>query len=298
MLRALSQSVPPDARNGLAAQRVATVDRTVDDLFGAVTIVNPGGSYTLATEHSPLPLALRNDLPVPIRVRLRRRRAAGDDGRPTWARSSCRRATCRCGCRSRCTSPSGSRSTSSLRTADGLPLGEPVRLSVHSNAYGKVLFFITLSAGAVLVLLAGRRLWHRFRGQPDRADLDRPPESTRSADDEPARRRAAAIRSTSRSPTPRTTTRERTDGDRCPAPPRQRIPRGPAPRRRAGQGRGTAPPRRSPSCPTPPWCRGRGAWRSRRWSAGSPGSSASCCSPRSSVRPCRVRSRWPTSCRT
>jgi hypothetical protein len=61
-----------------------------------------------------------------------------------------------------------------LRTADGLPLGEPVRLSVHSNAYGKVLFVITLSAGAVLVLLAGRRLWHRFRGQPDRADLDRP----------------------------------------------------------------------------------------------------------------------------
>ena len=26
----------------------------------------------------------------------------------------------------------------------------------------------------VLVLLAGRRLWHRFRGQPDPADLDRP----------------------------------------------------------------------------------------------------------------------------
>jgi len=24
------------------------------------------------------------------------------------------------------------------------------------------------------VALAGRRLWHRFRGQPDRADLDRP----------------------------------------------------------------------------------------------------------------------------
>jgi len=61
-----------------------------------------------------------------------------------------------------------------LRTADGLPLGEPVRLSVHSNAYGKVLFFITLSGGAVLALLVGRRLWHRFRGQPDRADLYRP----------------------------------------------------------------------------------------------------------------------------
>ena len=35
-------------------------------------------------------------------------------------------------------------------------------------------FIEALSAGAVLILLAGRRLWHRFRGQPDRADLDRP----------------------------------------------------------------------------------------------------------------------------
>jgi hypothetical protein len=45
---------------------------------------------------------------------------------------------------------------------------------VHSNAYGKVLFFITLTAAAVLATLTGRRLWHRFRGQPDRADRYRP----------------------------------------------------------------------------------------------------------------------------
>ena len=173
MLRALSQSVPPDARNGLAQQRLTTVGRTVEDLFGAVTIVNPGGSYTLATEHSPLPLALRNDLTVPIRVRLQIDAPPGmtvtDMGEielppgylplkvPIEVHFTQRVAV-----------------DVTLRTADGLPLGEPVRLSVHSNAYGKVLFFITLSAGAVLVLLAGRRLWHRFRGQPDRADLDRP----------------------------------------------------------------------------------------------------------------------------
>jgi hypothetical protein len=172
LLRALSQSVPPDARNGLAQQRLTTVGRTVDDLFGAVTIVNPGGSYTLATEHSPLPLALRNDLPVPIRVRLQIDAPPGmsvtDMGEielppgylplkvPIEVHFTQRVAV-----------------DVALRTADGLPLGEPVRLSVHSNAYGRVLFFITLSAGAVLVLLAGRRLWHRFRGQPDRADLDR-----------------------------------------------------------------------------------------------------------------------------
>jgi hypothetical protein len=173
MLRALSQSVAPDARNGLAGQRVGVVDSTVGDLLHAVTIVNPGGSYTLATERSPLPLALRNDLPVPIRVRLDVDAPPGmtvtDMGEielppgylplrvPIEVHFTQRVAV-----------------DVALQTADGLPLGEPVRLSVHSNAYGKVLFFITLSAGAVLVLLAGRRLWHRFRGQPDRADLDRP----------------------------------------------------------------------------------------------------------------------------
>jgi hypothetical protein len=173
MLRALSQSVPPDARNGLAQQRLTTVGHTVDDLFGAVTIVNPGGSYTLATEHSPLPLALRNDLPVPIRVRLQVDAPPGmsvtDMGEimlppgylplkvPVEVHFTQRVAV-----------------DVALRTADGLPLGEPVRLSVHSNAYGKVLFFITLTGGLVLALLVGRRLWHRFRGQPDRADLDRP----------------------------------------------------------------------------------------------------------------------------
>jgi hypothetical protein len=173
MLRALSQSVPPDARNGLAQQRLATTSNTVNDLFNAVTIVNPGGSYTLATEHSPLPLALRNDLPVPIRVRLQVDAPPGmtvtDMGEielppgylplqvPIEVHFTQRVAV-----------------DVALRTADGLPLGEPVRLSVHSNAYGQVLFVITLSVGTVLVLLAGRRLWHRYRGQPDPADLDRP----------------------------------------------------------------------------------------------------------------------------
>ena len=173
MLRALSQSVPPDVRNGLAQQRLTTTRDTVDDLFNAVTIVNPGGSYTLATERSPLPLALRNDLPVPIRVKLQvdapPGMTVGDMGEielppgylplqvPVEVHFTQRVAV-----------------DVSLRTADGLPLGDPVRLSVHSNAYGQVLFFITLSVGAVLVALAGRRLWHRFRGQPDRADLDRP----------------------------------------------------------------------------------------------------------------------------
>ncbi|MCX2929299.1 hypothetical protein ORI20_03370 [Mycobacterium sp. CVI_P3] len=173
MLRALSQTEPPDERNQLARSRLAVVGTTIADLFGAVTIVNPGGSYTLATEHSPLPLALRNDLSVPIRVRLQVDAPPGmsvtDLGEqevppgylplriPIEVHFTQRVAV-----------------DVTLRTPDGLQLGEPVRLSVHSNAYGKVLFAITLVGGTVLALLVGRRLYHRFRGQPDPADLDRP----------------------------------------------------------------------------------------------------------------------------
>lgn len=171
-LRAVSQSVPTDARDDAARERLAAIRRTVGDLFNAVTVVNPGGSYTLATEHSPLPLVLRNELPVPIRVALRVETPAGMSATdvgvqeippgflpvkvPVEVNVSQRMAV-----------------DVTLHTPDGLPLGDPVRLSVHSNAYGKPLFFITITAATVLFVLTGRRLWHRFRGQPDRADLDR-----------------------------------------------------------------------------------------------------------------------------
>ena len=182
MLRALSQSEPPDTRDGLAQQRLPVVGNSIKDLFGAVTIVNPGGSYTLATEHSPLPLALHNGLAVPIRVKLQVDAPPGmrvtDVGQielpPGYLPL---RVPIEVNFTQRVAIDVG------LRTPDGMRLGEPVRLSVHSNAYGKVLFAITLTAAAVLVLLAGRRLWHRFRGEPDRADLDRPdPPEARRAD--------------------------------------------------------------------------------------------------------------------
>lgn len=174
MLRALTQSEPPDVRNGLAAQRLAIIGTTVADLIGAVTIVNPADSYTLATEHSPLPLALRNDLAVPIRVRLHVDAPPGmsvtDVGElelppgylplrvPVEVRVNQHFVV-----------------DAALQTPNGMPLGESVRLSVHSNAYGMVLFLITMTAAAALTVLTGRRLWHRFRGQPDRADLPAPP---------------------------------------------------------------------------------------------------------------------------
>lgn len=185
MLRAVSQTEAPDRRNEIARQRLAVVGRTIEDLFGAVRVVSPGDSYTLATESSALPLALRNDLAVPIRVRLQIDAPPGmkvtDIGEqelppgylplrvPVEVRVTQRVAV-----------------DVTLRTSEGVQLGEPVRLSVHANAYGKVLFAITLGGGVVLALLVGRRLYHRFRGQPDRADIDRPflPAESAAGEDE------------------------------------------------------------------------------------------------------------------
>ena len=185
MLRAVSQADPPDTRNGLAQQQLAVVGAALDDLFGAVTIVKPAGSYTLATEHSPLPLVLHNALAVPIRVRLHL------DVPPGMSVTNIGEVELPPGYLP-LRVPIEVNFTQrvaidvALNTPGGVALGEPVRMSVHSNAYGKVLFAITLSAAAVLVALAGRRLWHRFRGQPDPADLDRPdpPEPDHLVDDE------------------------------------------------------------------------------------------------------------------
>ncbi|MEV0249767.1 DUF6049 family protein [Nocardia sp. NPDC050712] len=174
LIRMLSLS---DRRTGNAAQpdtfaqrRLDQTTRELDRLYNSVTVLPPGGVYTLASEQSPLLLVARNDLPVSIRIRFRIEAPAetkitdiGEQQLP----------------------PNGTRSFQipteiddsrnlvipiSITTADGMPLGHPTSVSVRSNAYGQTLAIITGCAGLLLFLLAGRRLWHRFRGQPDPAD--------------------------------------------------------------------------------------------------------------------------------
>ncbi|GGF16374.1 DUF6049 family protein [Williamsia phyllosphaerae] len=179
LIRAM-RSAPVDSTSdrravvATAVARVRAVDKTLDRMRDAVSILDPGGRYTLASERSPLLLVVRNDLPLPVRVRLDtaapQNLDIGDIGvveipprgtrqiqLPTQAKSSATMTV-----------------NIALVTSSGVAMGSPIDLSVHSNAYGKALFIITICAGVALVLLAGRRLWHRFRGEPDPADLDRP----------------------------------------------------------------------------------------------------------------------------
>ncbi|PXX65686.1 hypothetical protein DFR70_104751 [Nocardia tenerifensis] len=174
LIRALSLS---DRRTGDATQadtfaqrRVDQTTRAMDNMYRSVTVLPPGGVYTLASEQSPLLLVARNDLPVSIRIKFRIQ--APHEAKITDLQEQQLPAK---GTRSFQipTEVSDSRNLVipiSLTTPDGIPLGNATSVSVRSNAYGQALAIITACAGVLLFLLAGRRLWRRFRGQPDPAD--------------------------------------------------------------------------------------------------------------------------------
>lgn len=153
-----------------AHRRLDQTTHTMDGLYRSVTVLPPGGVYTLASEQSPLLLVARNDLPVAVRIRFKIDAPAeatitdiGEQQLPAEGSRSFQIPT----------QVSDKRNLVipiSLTTPEAVPLGNATSVSVRSNAYGQALAIITACAGALLLLLAGRRLWRRFRGQPDPAD--------------------------------------------------------------------------------------------------------------------------------
>ncbi|GED96185.1 DUF6049 family protein [Gordonia crocea] len=156
-------------------QRVSAVSETLERMKNSVRVLDPGGRYTQVSERSPLLLVTRNELALPIRVRIETAApldfTIGDVGVIEIPARGTRQVQFPA-------NSANSESTSvtfTLVSASGVLLGgDPIKLSVNSNAYGKPLFVVTLIAAAVLVLLVARRLWRRFRGTPDPADADRP----------------------------------------------------------------------------------------------------------------------------
>nr|WP_296776770.1 glycoprotein [Rhodococcus sp. (in: high G+C Gram-positive bacteria)] len=173
LLRSLGtaeRSSDPAAATNAARARMDSAEQGLNTIFQSVTVLAPGGIYTLASEQSPLLLVARNDLPVGVNVRLKVDAPAemtiDDVGATALPARGSRTITVP-------TQVDDSRNLSvdfSLTTLDGQQLGEATAVSVRSNAYGQALAIITACAGVLLLVLAGRRLWHRFRGQPDPAD--------------------------------------------------------------------------------------------------------------------------------
>ncbi len=167
-----------DTRTRLGAARtarVAAVAATLQRMRTSVSILDPGGKYTQVSERSPLLLVTRNELALPIRVRIETAApldfSIGDIGIVELPARGTRQVQFPV----RSENSESTSVTFTLVSASGVLLGgDPIKLSVNSNAYGKPLFIVTLIAAGLLVLLVARRLWHRFHGTPDPADADRP----------------------------------------------------------------------------------------------------------------------------
>ncbi len=153
---------------------LATSGRGIGRLTDAIRLLNPAGEYTLASDRSPLLLVARNDLPLAVRVRVTVSAGPGLNIGEVEPVELPPRGTRQIQVPARAHSTGTVRLSVGLATDSGTPLGQPITVSVRSNAYGKPLFIATMCAAALLVLLAGRRLWHRFKGRPDPADADRP----------------------------------------------------------------------------------------------------------------------------
>ncbi|MFT3901515.1 MAG: hypothetical protein QM728_14895 [Gordonia sp. (in: high G+C Gram-positive bacteria)] len=179
LLRALpgpvDNGVQPDAVRAARGARIGSVGRALKQMRESVSILDPGGRYTQVSERSPLLLVTRNELALPIRVRINTTAPRDFDIKDVGIVEIPGRGTRQVRLPAKSEASEKTSVTFALVSASGVQLGgDPIKLAVNSNAYGKPLFFVTIAAGILLVLLVARRLWHRFRGEPDKADVDRP----------------------------------------------------------------------------------------------------------------------------
>jgi hypothetical protein len=155
----------PATRAALDAARTAKA--RIGDLADEVSLANVHQTISLTSKKSPLPISIDNDLPVLVTVRVHLATAAIQPRGTLIERVP----------------PASSRTfylptkvarsgrftvKARLTTPDGTPLGSTARLEVSSGAYGSIVPVITGVAFAVLLLLAGRRVYSRVRS-PARA---------------------------------------------------------------------------------------------------------------------------------
>jgi Family of unknown function (DUF6049) len=169
----------PDAAQAAARE----LGDRVAGLRGSVRVLEPPGPYSLGTSDAPLLITVANGLPVTVRVSVEIMPSAGlrvapiePQEVPPLGRRQVRVSTE--------VTRSGQFSVqAAVRTPDGELLGQPSRLRVRSTAYGTITVWLTASAGILLVVLAGRRIVRRIRGEPGR----RPPGPTPPGPPPPAR---------------------------------------------------------------------------------------------------------------
>ncbi|MFI7677158.1 DUF6049 family protein [Actinophytocola sp. NPDC049390] len=146
-----------------AAAMVSYVDARLDGLRDLVVINDPGRPYSLASGDSPIPITIYNGLPVAIVVRVTLSPVPGL--RPETIQDVPIPPLSSVGRYIPAEVSRSGRFTVDVRltTPGGTTLGEPVRLELNSTSYGIISVAVTGTAGAVLVLLVGVRIFRRVK---------------------------------------------------------------------------------------------------------------------------------------
>jgi hypothetical protein len=150
-----------------SAQAAATeLAGRVAGLRGSIRVLEPPGPYSLGTSDAPILITVANGLPVTVRVDVEILPSSGLRVAPIEPQEVPPLGRRQVRVSAEVTRSGQFSVQAAVRTPDGELLGQPSRLRVRSTAYGTITVWLTASAGILLVVLAGRRVVRRIRGEP------------------------------------------------------------------------------------------------------------------------------------
>ncbi|RZQ65013.1 DUF6049 family protein [Amycolatopsis suaedae] len=161
VIRATSTASRGDTGAALAGANLARDQ--FDAMRRKVTIETPGQPITLASGSSPLPVFIKNGLPVGITVQLTLNNNTGLRTDPVQPLPIPAMGQVQQFIQAEALRTGRFTVDVSLATTDGIELGSPQRFDLTSSEFGLITVILTATAGVALVLLAGRRIYRRIR---------------------------------------------------------------------------------------------------------------------------------------
>lgn len=165
VIRATSVTWEDRPRAALSAATLA--DEQLRELTGHVSVATLAQPVLRGSESAPLPVSVRNDLPVEIRVRLQLENIAGLRPAHIPVQTLSANSTISPQVPAETLRSGRFKLTVNLTTPQGTALGQPAELELSSTELSTVTVVITIVAGVALVLLSGRRIVRRVRRKGD-----------------------------------------------------------------------------------------------------------------------------------
>ncbi len=139
-----------------------------ETLRNSVRVVEPPAPYTLAGEQAPLLLTVANGLPVAMNVRVELTATSGLQIEPVPVQRIPPQGRIQLRVNAEVSRSGQFPVYARVLTPSGAELGPPSRLLVSSSAYGTIAVWLTVVAGVLLVVLAGRQILRRIRREAAR----------------------------------------------------------------------------------------------------------------------------------